>query len=37
MPTTINIDINSSLYKKSQLTNNEVRYKQYFDGIKKLS
>jgi hypothetical protein len=36
MPTTINIDINSSLYKKSELTNNEVRYKQYFDGIKKI-
>jgi hypothetical protein len=36
MPTTINIDTNSSLYKSSQLTENDLRYKQYFEGIQKI-
>ena len=36
MPTTINIDTNSSLYKSSQLTENVLRYKQYFEGIQKI-
>ena len=36
MPTTINIDTNSSLYKSSQLTENGLRYKQYFEGIQKI-
>ena len=36
MPTTITIDTNSYLYSKNQLESNEVRYKQYFNGIKKL-
>jgi hypothetical protein len=36
MPTTIHIDTNSSLYKSSQLTENDLRYKQYFEGIQKI-
>ena len=36
MPTTITIDTNSDLYSKNQLESNKVRYKQYFNGIKKL-
>lgn len=36
MPTTINIDTNSYLYKSSQLTENDLRYKQYFEGIQKI-
>ena len=36
MPTTINIDTNSYLYKSSQLTENDIRYKQYFEGIQKI-
>ena len=36
MPTTINIVTNSSLYKSSQLTENDLRYKQYFEGIQKI-
>jgi len=36
MPTTINIDTNSSLYKSSQLTENGLRYKQHFEGIQKI-
>ena len=36
MPTTINIHTNSSLYKSSQLTENDLRYKQYFEGIQKI-
>jgi hypothetical protein len=36
MPTTINIDTNSRLYQTNQLTPNELRYKQYFEGIQKI-
>jgi hypothetical protein len=36
MPTTINVDINSYLYKNNQLEPNNKRHKQYYDGIKKI-
>lgn len=36
MPTTINVDTNSHLYKTNQLTLNELRCKQYYEGIKKV-
>ena len=36
MPTTIEVNKKSLLYKKNQLMSNEVRIKQYIDGIKKI-
>jgi len=36
MPTTIEVDSNSSLYKSNQLMPNNIRIKQYIDGIQKV-
>ena len=36
MPTTINVDLNSQLYKNNQLTPNEIRHTQYYNGIKQI-
>ena len=36
MPTTIEVNKNSLLYKKNELMANEVRIKQYIDGIQKI-
>ena len=36
MPTTIHVDNNCSLYKNNQLTSNNIRIKQYIDGIQQV-
>ena len=36
MPTTITVDENCYLYKKNQLTSNNIRENQYIEGIKKI-
>ena len=36
MPTTIEVDSNSSLYKANHLMPNNIRIKQYIDGIQKV-